>query len=144
MTNYQGSGDEQVPGAPPQQGVGYPTSQPGLPDGSPAYQDTSQFPNAGHQQQWSGGPGMAQGYPRDRRPALTVRSSLKTTEFWVLVVVSVALLIAAAVTDQGEDGQGFGAEDAWRYVTLLGAAFIISRGLTKFGGRDEDDHHSSH
>ncbi len=144
MTNYQGSGDQHVSGVPPQQGAGYPTSQPGPPTGAPVYQDTSHFPSPGHQQQWSGGPGMAQGHQQGHRPGFTLRSALRTTEFWVLVVISIALLIAAAVTDQGDDGQGFGSEDAWSYVTLLGAAFIISRGLTKFGGRDEDDHHSSH
>jgi hypothetical protein len=67
-----------------------------------------------------------------------VRSTFKTTEFWIFVVVSLALLIAAAVTDRGDDNQGFGAQDAWRYVTALAIAYILSRGLTKFGGHERE------
>ena len=137
MTNYQDSGEQPAHGVPPQQGGGYA----GPPSGPP-YQDTSQFPASGPQQQWSGGPGMSQGHQHGHRPGFSVKSALKTTELWVLVVLSIALLIAAAVTDEGDDGQGFGSQDAWRYVTILGAAYIISRGLTKFGGREEKDHHS--
>ncbi len=141
MTNYQDSSDRQAAGVPPQQSVGYASSQAGPPSGSPAHHDTSQFSDTGRQQQWSG-PGVTDP-SHHQRPSFNVKSALKTTEFWVLVVVSIALLIAAAVTDQGDDGQGFGSQDAWRYVTVLGAAYMISRGLTKFGGRDEYDHHSS-
>ncbi len=140
MTNYQDTGDQSGSGLPPQQ-AGYPASQGGPPQGGPAYQETSQFPPSG-QQQWTGGQG-SHGNPVHHRPSFNVKSALKTTEFWVLVVVSVALLIAAAVTDQGDDGQGFGSQDAWMFITILGAAYMISRGLTKFGGRDEKDHHSS-
>jgi hypothetical protein len=71
---------------------------------------------------------------------MNIRSTFKTTEFWILVVVSIALLIAAAVTDHGDDNQGFGAAQAWKYVTALSAAYIVSRGLTKFGGHERDDH----
>jgi hypothetical protein len=35
--------------------------------------------------------------------------------------------IAAAVTDNGDDGQGFGARTAWLYVTLLSIGYMISR-----------------
>lgn len=70
-------------------------------------------------------------------PHVGVKSAFKTTEFWTFVVISVALLIAAAVTDRGDDAQGFGAEEAWRYVTALAVAYILSRGLTKFGSRNE-------
>jgi len=141
MTNYQNSGD-QTGGLPPQQASGQAGPPAGAPQPGPGYQDTSQFPATGHQPQWSGGPGGFPGNQHSRSP-FTVKSALKTTEFWVLVVLSVALLIAAAVTDQGDDGQGFGSQDAWRFVTILGAAYMISRGLTKFGGRDEKDHRSS-
>jgi hypothetical protein len=76
-----------------------------------------------------------------------VRTTFKTTEFWVLIVVSIALLIGAAVTDQGADNQGFGAHDAWKYVTWLAIAYIISRGLTKFAGHERGrsgDHGDRH
>lgn len=41
----------------------------------------------------------------------------------VLAVLSLLILLAAQIDD------GFGAHRAWLYVTILGAAFIINRGL---------------
>jgi hypothetical protein len=61
------------------------------------------------------------------------KSALKTTEFYAWIVVSLAILIASAVVDNGDDGQGFGADKAWLYVAGLTAAYIISRGLAKAG-----------
>ncbi len=75
---------------------------------------------------------------------MNVKSSFKTTEFWVFVVVSLLLLIAAAVTDQGVDEQSFGAHEAWKFVTWLAIAYIVSRGLTKFAGHEDGDHHHEH
>lgn len=58
---------------------------------------------------------------------------LKTSEFLVLAVLSLAILIAGAVAD------AFDAKGAWTLVAVLGAAYIVSRGLTKLGrGRDDD------
>jgi hypothetical protein len=66
------------------------------------------------------------------------KSALKTTEFYAWLVVSIAILIAAAVTDNGDDHQGFGADHAWLYVAIVTAAYIVSRGLAKAGvHRDE-------
>ena len=45
----------------------------------------------------------------------------------VLAVLSLAVLIAAQIDD------GFGAHRAWLYVTILGAAYILSRGLAHHG-----------
>jgi len=53
--------------------------------------------------------------------------------------IRVAVLIAAAVTDNGDDGQGFGARSAWLYVTLLSIGYMISRGLAKAGSRERYD-----
>ena len=39
-----------------------------------------------------------------------------------LVVAVLGVLIAAAITDNGDDGQGFDARSAWLYVTLLTTA----------------------
>lgn len=147
MSNYQeGSGPYPPQGGPP---PGPPPGQPGA-----GYQDTRNYAETSHyptggQQQWTdtgGGPGGhggqgGHGGPSFHVPHVGVKSAFKTTEFWIFVVVSLALLIAAAVTDQAEDGQGFGAEEAWRYVTALGVAYILSRGLTKFGSRDEGRGH---
>ncbi|HWR85568.1 MAG TPA: hypothetical protein VN200_06215 [Rhodoglobus sp.] len=72
------------------------------------------------------------------------KAAFKTTEFWVFVVVSLAILIAAAVTDNGEDGQGFGAAQAWSYVALVAVGYMISRGLAKAGTKGRDGRDSDH
>jgi hypothetical protein len=61
------------------------------------------------------------------------KSAFKTTELIVFVLSVLGVLIAAAVTDNGDDGQGFGARSAWLYVTLLSIGYMISRGLAKAG-----------
>jgi len=55
--------------------------------------------------------------------------SLKTTEFWAMGGVIAAILIAAAVSDSLGDVR------AWTLVTVVAAAYIISRGLAKAGSR---------
>jgi hypothetical protein len=67
------------------------------------------------------------------------KSALKTTELIVFVISVLGVLIAAAVTDNGDDGQGFGARSAWLYVTLLSIGYMISRGLAKAGSRGRYD-----
>ena len=53
--------------------------------------------------------------------------SLKTTEFWAMGGVIAAILIAAAVSDSLGDVR------AWTLVTVVAAAYIVSRGLAKAG-----------
>ena len=67
------------------------------------------------------------------------KSAFKTTELIVFVLSVLGVLIAAAVTDNGDDGQGFGARSAWLYVTLLSIGYMISRGLAKAGSRGRND-----
>ena len=162
MTNYQegsgpyseGGGGGYQEGPPYQEGQ----SQHGGPGGyqvgpyqaGPPPQQTTQYQGGG--QQWEGNQGQYQGGgPHGggggggrpfggRGTNLQVRSTFKTTEFWAYVVVSLAVLIAAAVTDTASDLQGFGARQAWFYVTLLTIGYMLSRAVTKLGGRDRDDH----
>jgi hypothetical protein len=47
------------------------------------------------------------------------------------------------MVDNGDDGQGFGADNAWLYVTLVTVAYIISRGLAKSGTRTHDHDHDN-
>ena len=56
-----------------------------------------------------------------------------TTEFWAMIGVIVATLIAAAVADN------FDAPRAWLIVGFVGAAYIVSRGLAKSGTTHRDD-----
>ena len=50
-----------------------------------------------------------------------------TTEFWAMLVLIAAILIAAAVSDSLDDVR------AWTLVTIIGAAYILSRGFAKMG-----------
>jgi uncharacterized membrane protein AbrB (regulator of aidB expression) len=50
-----------------------------------------------------------------------------TTEFWAMVILIAALLIAAAVSDNLDDRR------PWLLVTVIGAAYIVSRGIAKAG-----------
>jgi hypothetical protein len=55
------------------------------------------------------------------------------SEFMTLVVLVVALLIAASVDDD------LGATLIWPLITVLGFAYIVSRGLAKRDARDTSD-----
>ena len=63
------------------------------------------------------------------------KAATKTTELIAYVVVTVAMLIASNIID------GFDAEHAWLYASLLTIGYMISRGLAKSGSRDfyDDD-----
>ena len=58
-----------------------------------------------------------------------------TTEFWAMLGIIVATLIAAAVADN------FDAPRAWLIIGFVASAYIVSRGLAKVATahRDPDD-----
>ena len=73
------------------------------------------------------------------------KQAFKTTEFWVYVVIVLAVLIAGLVAEGGSEAtatqeagsdDGFGADKVWLYVTLLSIGYMISRGLAKAGSHD--------
>ena len=70
-----------------------------------------------------------------RRLATETKASFKTTEFIAYVVMVIGVLIAAGIVDEANDG-GFGARQAWLYVTILTVGYMISRGLAKTGSRE--------
>jgi hypothetical protein len=72
---------------------------------------------------------------RSVRRTTETKSAIKTTELIAYVVSVVAVLIAAQLVDQSDDG-GFGAKQAWLYVTILTVGYMVSRGLAKSGSRD--------
>ncbi|ONI65265.1 hypothetical protein ALI44B_00805 [Leifsonia sp. ALI-44-B] len=74
------------------------------------------------------------------RVATETKAAFKTTEFYIWLIISAGILIAAAVTDNGDDGQGFGADHAWQYVAIVTAAYILSRGIAKAGTRGHENH----
>ncbi len=65
------------------------------------------------------------------------QSAYITIELILYLLASIGIFITAAVIDESESGQGFGASEAWFYVTLLTVGFLISRGLAKAGGRND-------
>jgi hypothetical protein len=55
-----------------------------------------------------------------------------TTEFWAMVGVIAATLIAAAAADN------FDAPRAWLIVAIVATGYIVSRGLAKAGSAHRD------
>jgi hypothetical protein len=74
-----------------------------------------------------------------RRLTTETKAAFKTTEFFAFLAVLAGILISAAVVDDGANA--LGAKQAWLYVTILTAGYMVSRGLAKAGSRqpyDED------
>ena len=74
-----------------------------------------------------------------RRATTETKPAFKTTELIVYVLAVLGVLIASAMVDENEDGQGFGAESAWKYVTWLTIGYMVARGLAKAGSYEKDD-----
>jgi hypothetical protein len=55
------------------------------------------------------------------------KNALKTTEFFAMVAVNAAILIAAWVSDSLDDVR------AWTLVAAVSIGYIVSRGLAKSG-----------
>ena len=71
--------------------------------------------------------------PRVARDVDETKLSLKTTEFWAMVGLIAAILIATAVSDSLDDVR------AWTLVAAVGIGYMLSRGLAKSGTK-----HSGH
>ena len=74
-----------------------------------------------------------------RRLTTETKQAFKTTEFWAMVGVIVAILVSAAAIKGGDSSGGtdeFVAKQAWLYVAIVAAAYMISRGLAKAGSSD--------
>ena len=82
-----------------------------------------------------------------RRFTTETKQAFKTTEFWAMVGVIVAILISAAAINGGDTGgtDEFIARNAWLYVAIVASAYMISRGLAKAGSSDPytDSHDDS-
>jgi hypothetical protein len=80
-----------------------------------------------------GGTGIGTGYRSERRVSTETKAAYKTTEVIAYVVITIAVLVAAQISDR------FTARDAWFFVTLLTMGYMVSRGLAKSGSRDYYD-----
>lgn len=77
-----------------------------------------------------------------RRLSTETKAAFKTTEFWAMVGVVVAILVSAAAIKGGDTAPGtdeFVAKQAWLYVAIVASAYMISRGLAKSGSREPYD-----
>ena len=72
------------------------------------------------------------------RLATETKAAPKTTEFMAFLAIVAGILIAAAMIKGGDSGgtDEFIARHAWLYVSIVTAAYMISRGLAKSGSRD--------
>ena len=71
----------------------------------------------------------------NRRLTTETKASFKTTEFFAFLAAVAAVLIAAGMVDEANNG-GLGAKQAWLYVTILTVGYMVSRGLAKSGSRE--------
>jgi hypothetical protein len=83
------------------------------------------------------GTGMTRGRT-DARLSTETKAAPKTTEFMAMVVVILGILISAALIKGGDTGgtDEFIARQAWLYVAIVAAGYMISRGLAKSGSRE--------
>lgn len=65
------------------------------------------------------------------------QSAYITIELILYLLASIGIFITAAVIDEAGGADGFGASEAWFYVTLLTVGFLLSRGLAKISGRND-------
>jgi hypothetical protein len=86
----------------------------------------------------SGGNGRSGVRAGLERLSTETKHASKTTEFYAMIAVILGILIAAATIKGGDTGgtDEFIARQAWLYVAIVAAAYMISRGLAKSGSRD--------
>jgi hypothetical protein len=88
-------------------------------------QTTRGYPQ--HEQRGGGG-GWGDQHDGGRRQR--AKPFFLTSEFLAMVGAIIAIAIAAAIADD------FGSERAWTLITVVAAAYILSRGLSKIGRGD--------
>jgi hypothetical protein len=77
-------------------------------------------------------------HPGTQHLSTETKQSTKTSELYAFIAVVVGILVAAAMI-KGGDTQGtdeFIARQAWLYVSIVTAGYLVSRGLAKSGSRD--------
>ena len=72
-----------------------------------------------------------------RRGFTETKASFKTSEFFAMIGVIVAILIAAAsIGATAGHPDRFTGSQAWLYVSIVAVGYMISRGLAKSGSRE--------
>ena len=74
----------------------------------------------------------------DARLSTETKAGPKTTEFMAWLLVSAMILLSALLIKGGDTGgtDEFIARQAWLYVAIVTAGYMISRGLAKSGSRE--------
>ena len=62
------------------------------------------------------------------------KNGFKTTEFFAMLALVVAVLIAA----YADSNDSLGHQQGWLYASIVAAAYIVSRGLAKLGVREPE------
>ena len=73
------------------------------------------------------------------RLATETKAAPKTTEFIAFLAIVAGILISALLIKGGDSEDGtdaFIAKQAWLYVSIVTAGYLISRGLAKSGSRE--------
>src|SRR5215207_3049626 len=80
-------------------------------------------------------PGVATRRAVSERMRTETKAGPKTTEFIAFVAITAMILISAALIKGGDSGgtDEFIARQAWLYVAIVTAGYMISRGLAKSG-----------
>jgi len=86
----------------------------------------------------TGSASLDHNHNHSRRLSTETKAAPKTTEFFAYLAAVAGVLIAAALVDEKNAG-GFGAAQAWLYVTILTLGYMLSRGLAKSGSREPYD-----
>lgn len=75
-----------------------------------------------------------------RRLATETKAGFKTTEFVAMIAVVVGILVSAAIAKATTTHHDpFTAGQAWLYVSIVAAGYMISRGLAKSGSKQPYD-----
>ena len=77
-------------------------------------------------------------HTRHHTATTETKPAFKTTEMIAYVLVGLGILIASAIVDDAGQ-QGFGADHAWLYITILTVGYMVSRGLAKAGSYEHDN-----
>jgi hypothetical protein len=74
----------------------------------------------------------------EARLSTETKAGPKTTEFIAWLLVSAMILLSALLIKGGDTGgtDEFIARQAWLYVAIVTAGYMISRGLAKSGSRE--------
>jgi hypothetical protein len=69
---------------------------------------------------------------RSVRRFTETKLGVKTSEFWMMLIFAIAVIVAA----YAKAADALSRDDGWRYASFVAVAYIISRGFAKAGVRE--------